>query len=373
MDSVSKIVKKLRENRILNERTDYSNYSREELVTMAQEGDQLAVETLVNSHKDLISMMANKYFLGKDYDMEDMKQIATIGLWEAIMSWNKKGDFEAYAGMIIKRKFIAEMNTVNAEKRKSDQDAASLDEPTDGDDEGGESTLGDKLSTNVSTEEEFLGKEGAREIMNFLEKTLSDSEREVIKKYIQGYKVSQIVEETGMKYKSVENAIMRVKNKLSDYMRKSNNESKQEVDDTLEFSEDEKQVLRSVLDKIDENRRIKESAEVKRLMESYENYTEAQLDKELESIEEEIEEVARELEQTPWESDRYDELKDILDDMKHKLLAMEDYLTDAQFSIAEDLKDKIRQADNTKYQGDKAPTDPYAARGLRRSDFYPTK
>lgn len=374
MDRIVNIVRKIRESRILNERKDYSQYSIVELVTMAQEGDQLAVETIINDQQDMINMMANKYFLGKDYDIEDLRQIATIGVWEAIMSWNKKGEFDPYVGMVLKRKFMAEMSTVNAEKRQSDQGSTSLDDPLGSDDEGGEDTLGARLSNNVSAEEEFLGKEGAKEIIRFLEKSLSDSEREVIRKYIQGYKVSQIVEETGMKYKAVENAIMRVKNKLADYMRKSQTEAKEVVNEDMEFSDEEKQVLSSVLGKIEEKKVIKESAEVMRLKESYENYTEEQLSAELEKIEEEIEELINDLEHTPGNSDDRGEILDMIDIMRHKLFAIEDFLNEEQSAIVDELQDKLRSAKHIyPVDSDAKKTDPYAERGIRRTDFYTTR
>jgi len=368
MNSINNIVKKLRENRILNEREDYSKYPRDKLISLAQDGDQLAVETLISTHEDFIKRMSSKYFLGSG-DKEDVEQIATIAFWDAINTYDPKisGDFEAYAGRTIKRRMSDEIRKEATDKRQANNLATSLDEPVASDDEGGESTLGSTLSSQVSTEEEYLGKFGARDIMKFIENNLSDTEREVIKKYIQGYKIPEIVEEMDMKYKSVENAILRVKNKLAEHMRRSHSESKKlKEDNSLEFTEEEKQVLSSIFGKIEEKISISESVRSE-LAATYEKYTEEQFDYELEDIEDDVEEILSELEDTDYDS--RDDLIDSLGDLRVKLLTMEEFLSDEQYEVSEKILSNIRNAENVEFRGDTPDVDPYRDRGLRQSDF----
>lgn len=250
MDSSRNIVRKLRENRLLAERKDYSKYSREELVQLAQEGDQLAIETLVKSHKDFIKKMSNKYFFDGG-DREDVEQLATIAFWEAIQSWDMTGDFEAYAGMIIKRRMTDELRKEEAGKRQIHNQAQSLD-ATVSDDEGSETSMGDRMAAKgLSPEEEVLGTEGANELTKFMREKLSDKELEVIDLKTKGYTNSEIMEETGLSYKQVENAIKRVKDKLAEYMRKSYKESKKiRESKEVDFTDEEKRVLESVIPKI---------------------------------------------------------------------------------------------------------------------------
>lgn len=250
MDSSRNIIKKLRENRLLAERTDYSKYSRDELIKLAQGGDQLATETLINSHKDFIRKMSSKYFLDSG-DSDDVEQLATIAFWEAIQDWDMTGDFEAYAGMVIKRRMTDELRKEEAGKRQIHNTAQSLD-ATVSDDEGSETSIGDRMAASgLSPEEEVLGEEGARELRKFMKEKLSDKELEVIDLKTKGYSNSEIMEETGLSYKQVENAIKRVKDKLAEYMRKSYKESKQiRESKEIEFTDEEKRVLESVLPKI---------------------------------------------------------------------------------------------------------------------------
>ena len=367
MSSINDIVRKLRENRILNEREDYNSKSVDELIKLAQGGDQLATETLINSHKNFIKKMSSKYFLDSG-DKEDVEQIATIAFWDAINSYNpdKNGDFEAFAGMIIKRKLTDAIRSDDAEKSKINTLANSID-ATVSDDEGGELSIGDTLpSKEASPEEQYLGRAGAKELMEFMRDKFSQAERDVIMRYIRGYKVSEIAEETGMKYKSVENALMRVKNKLTDYLRTRESKKIRE-NKSVEFSDEEKQILESVITKVNKHEHLREST-VSKLKESYENYTESQLDDELDKIDLDIDDIERDMKKTYY--DDRDDLLDNLDDLRSKLYAMEDYLTDEQHEKSEDLLDNIKRVEDTEYDGPTVHRDPYAERGLNRADFF---
>lgn len=370
MDSINNIVRRLRESRILNEYKDYSKYSREELISLAQDGDQLAITTLMDTHKDFLGKMSHKYILNSG-DEDDIEQLAMIAFWDAIQSYNPdtSGDFEAYAGMIIKRKLTDELRKDSAEKRQLNNLATSLEDTLASDDEGGESSVGDTIaSSDLSPEEQFLGKEGAKELMRFMRDKFSERERDVVMRHIKGDKIPQIAEETGMSYKSVENTLMRIKNKLNDYLRKPANESKTfRREQDIKFSDEEKQILESVITKVNAQESIRES-KIASLRTSYDNYTEEQLDKELGSIEEEIEDIADDMKDTHY--DDRDDLLSKLDDLRSKLYAMEEYLTDEQYNKSEDLIDEIAKAEDIEYDGPVHEKDPYAERGLRKSDFF---
>lgn len=345
MNSINQIVKRLRENRILNEKEDYKNKSRNELIELAQEGDQLALETLISSHEDFIKMMSSKYHLDTG-DRDDIVQVATIGFWEAVMSWNMSGNFEAYAGMIMKRKLTDEIRKDDTGKVKISTQAAQLDAPVGDDGEGGEMTLGATIAAQDDTAEAAIGNEVARGIMKFMEDNLSETERDVIKMYIAGYKVSEIAEETGMKYKKVENAVKRVKDKLAEYLKNSKNESKESVDESLEFTEEEKAILKNALHRLDLKYNIKES---KGIDPDYSDYTEEQLDKVLEDIEEKVDLIIDDLKYTPYD-DRDDMLDDLHDLDRHLIMNVEEWLvSDEQYDKYKEIRDRISRADNISY------------------------
>ena len=79
-------------------------------------------------------------------------------------------------------------------------------------------------SKELSPEEKYMGKDGAEKLMNFMKNELAPKERDVIFRFINGSTISEIAEDLGVSYKSVENAIGRVRYKIKDF--KSKNESK---------------------------------------------------------------------------------------------------------------------------------------------------
>lgn len=362
MSSIENILRRLREGRLLQEQEDYSSKSTEELVKLVQDNDdQLALETLMDTHKDFLKRMTNKYFM-RGADKDDIDQMARIAFWDAISSYDpdKSGSFEAFAGMIIKRSLAKELEKDQAGKRQIHNLAQSLDATLSNED-GEESSIGDMIpSKGESPEEHLLGKEGAKELIKFMKDNFTSKERDVIMRYIKGDKIPQIAEETGVKYKSVENALMRIRNKLKDYLKNSQRESKsiRETSD-IEFSDEEKKVLESVISKINEQEN--------KLRESYGEYTEEQIDSELENIEYEIEEIDSSLEDSDYD---YDEVMDRLEELRDKVNALEEYIPDDQVDRFNEIYSSITSLKKEVETRSGGSSDPYADRGLKRSDFF---
>jgi len=220
------------------------------ILAFQENGDNQALEELMSRHQDLIKKMTKRYFL-KSGDQDDLEQTALIGFWKAVSDFNGKGDFEAFAGMYIKRQLVDAVRKDSSGKEELNQLAKSMD-ATVSDNDGNEMTFGDTLkSKSLSPEEEFFSKEGVRELKNFMNEKLSSTEKEVIFMYIKGAKLPEIAEELNMKYKSVENTMMRVRGKIKNYLKGSTNESTSVPKDDY-FTEEEKIVLESVLNELKE-------------------------------------------------------------------------------------------------------------------------
>lgn len=367
MNSSRDIVRRLRENRILAERKNYESMERNELIKLAQDGDQLAIETLVNTHQDFINKMSHKYFLDTG-DKDDVKQLVTIAFWNAIQSWNMTGDFEAYAGMIIKRKMTDELRKEEAGKSKINTDSDSLDRPVADDGEGGELNLGASIqSKDLSPEEQYLGVEGARKITKFMAEELSDLEKRVITLYIEGYKVSEIAEVENVKYKKAENAIKRVKDKLAEYLRNVRESRSVRLSEESIFSDEEKQILKSVLGKLDERKSLKESLASK----DVEEYTDEEFERSLNDIEAEADEIKYDIQSTTSEEEYHDLLSRV-DDLKDIVLSYEDVLeVDDTSYLFNRCKEIYRALTNIEYLEPEnlKSRDPYDEVGMKRSDF----
>lgn len=246
MDVITRIAYNLQRNR-LKENAESEEYT---LILKAQEGDNDAFEALCVKYKDLIRKMTYKYFYKNPGSggREDLEQVASTGFWKAVQDFDpeKSPDFEAYAAKIIRSAIIDEIDKEHRLKRAANLSSDYLSDKVGEDD----AELGDKLvAPGLSPEEAFLGKTDAESLMRFLRDNLTSNERKAISLYIDGYSYNEIAEELNMNRKSVDNAIRRVRNKMADYMKKRNESIERNRN---EFSEEEKKVLRSILQKIDD-------------------------------------------------------------------------------------------------------------------------
>lgn len=363
MDSSRNIVRKLRENRLLNERKNYESMETKELIQLAKDGDQFAFNVLLDNHRDFLWRMTRKYVPEGTFDSDDIMQHAEIAFWEAVNKWDMSGDFEAFAGMVIKRRMADELRKLDTDKAIANRNTKSINGAEDGsDDEDGAGEMNksefDSWMSNShrSAEDEFMDRDSRDRLVKFFSEEMTDIERKLIRMYLDGYKMSEIAEVTGLKYKACENAVRRAKNKIKDYFNNMR-ESRQikEVKDSI-FSEEESRFLKDILDQIDESKKINESTDDV-------NYEDRAYE-----IKQIIEELVNKIKETK-SSDEYEEAQNRLDELEDELWDMSDVVEDAKISdLIEKLKDQIKSAKSTNPENLKY--DPYAEVGMSRSDFF---
>lgn len=378
MDSSRDIVKKLREGRILNERKDYESMDRDELVRLAKDGDQLAFSTLINTHQEFFYKMTKKYIAEGVFERDDILQIAEIAFWEAVQGWNGSGDFEAYAGMIVKRRLVDEYRKQFTDKAIANRDTKSIEAAHDEDDDDYSSrghlnkSEFDSWTSQQSrsAEDEYLDKDMEEQLVKFFKEEMTEVERKLIRMYLDGYKMSQIAEETGVKYKSCENAVRRAKEKLRSYLSNMKESKVLREGNVSIFSDEESKILKSVLSKIEESESINESEDdidVKDL----EDYTDDEFEDLLIGIKEELSSLIEEI-STVSDEDRYSDILDEVSRLGDKILECEDILesddTSYLFRLCKEAYAMVRRAKNTNPENIKR--DPYAEVGMNRSDFF---
>ena len=253
MNSAENITRRLfeaRRSKILKE--GYGEMDTKELVQKAQAGDQYAFETLLNNHEHFMYKMTKKWILDTG-DEDDVRQIANIGFWEAVKKWNGSGDFEAFAGMIIKNRLSDALRKDDAGKVKISTKATSLDQKINNDlGTGQEYDLYDITPdrSTPSSEDTYIGKDSATKIAKFMKDNLSDVERQVMLLYTQGYKMAEISSKLAIPYKRAENSLMRAKGKLKDFMRSNGIRESRSLRESNELSLREKRMIRNILTKI---------------------------------------------------------------------------------------------------------------------------
>ena len=194
----------------------------EELSIKAQSGDQNALNELLSKYKSLINKVSRSYFLIGG-DMEDIIQEGMIGLYKAIMNFNenKNASFKTFANTCIKNQIQTAVKIASSEKNKVLSTALPImEEKNDDEVEEMEIII---PSTIPSPDFTVVEKESFKEIFDEIKENLSSLEFKVLLLYLKGFSYNEISQSLNISKKSIDNALSRIKNKLS-FLKKENKE-----------------------------------------------------------------------------------------------------------------------------------------------------
>jgi RNA polymerase sporulation-specific sigma factor len=193
----------------------------EEVVEFAREGDNVALEYLINKYKNFVRAKARSYFL-IGADREDIIQEGMIGLYKAIRDFrmDKLSSFRAFAELCITRQIITAIKTATRQKHIPLNSYVSLNKPIY--DEDSDRTLLDVISgTKITDPEELIiSREEFDDIEEKMGEILSSLEWKVLMSYLEGKSYQEIAEELNRHVKSIDNALQRVKRKIERYLEK---------------------------------------------------------------------------------------------------------------------------------------------------------
>lgn len=193
---------------------NFNAMSDEEIISLINSDNKDALDYLLNKYKDLVYMKVSKYFIiGAERD--DIVQEGMIGLYKAIKSFkeDKHNSFKTFANMCIERQLITAIKTSNRQKHMPLNSYLSLNTASYDDDE--EKTLMDILNNKTAEDplDTITKKEYYKNVEDTIDKSLSDFEKQVLRKFIKGDSYVKIAEELESPVKSVDNAIQRIRKK----------------------------------------------------------------------------------------------------------------------------------------------------------------
>jgi RNA polymerase sporulation-specific sigma factor len=196
--------------------TCYDRLPDQQVVRIAQSGEERAVEYLLYKYRSLVRTKVKSYFL-LGAEKEDLLQIGMIGLWQAVVDYRPDKDisFLSFARICIERHVITAIKTATRQKQAPLNTSVSLEYPSD--DSESEWNLADILVSDdmVDPEELVLRREDNRRLRDMLRRLLSDFEWRVLAGYQVGKSYREIAAELECKTKSVDNALTRIKRKIS--------------------------------------------------------------------------------------------------------------------------------------------------------------
>ncbi len=198
---------------------NYAEITDEQLVNLAQEGNENAEEFLIRKYKNVVRSKAHLYFM-LGADSEDIVQEGMIGIFKAIRSYDntKQASFHTFAEICINRHIITAIKRAARLKHSPLNTSISLSKPLS--ESEPDTTLEEILSSNSNTDPEalFLLKENMGYIEGNGSEIFSDLELSVWNEYMKGKPYLQIAEITGKSPKTIDNAIQRTKRKIELYL-----------------------------------------------------------------------------------------------------------------------------------------------------------
>jgi RNA polymerase sporulation-specific sigma factor len=194
----------------------YANLQDAAAVARAQRGEQGAAEHLLYKYRNLVRSKVKSYFL-VGAEREDLLQVGMIGLWQAIVDFvpDKATSFPAFAKVCIHRHIITAIKAATRQKQLPLNTSLSLEVPSE--DEIHDWSMSDILHADLTAdpEELLLRREDNKQLAERLQRLLSDFEWQVLSGYQLGKSYREIAVELQCKTKSVDNALARIKRKVS--------------------------------------------------------------------------------------------------------------------------------------------------------------
>lgn len=193
----------------------------EALVSMIQQGDSEAMDYLLRKYTPLVNKETRTvYIIGADD--EDLIQEGMIGLFKAIRDYreNRGAGFYTFAKTCIKGQICSAVTASNRKKhtplntyvsfyaQKGNKESMDLMDILEAD-----------LESNP--EERMIRKESIAWIESKIQDKLSVKEQQVLSDYLEGRTYQEIAQHRGITKKSVDNAIQRIRAKLSAEIEKS--------------------------------------------------------------------------------------------------------------------------------------------------------
>lgn len=189
------------------------NISDEALIEKIKNGDENSENELVLRYKDLVVKISRSYFLVGG-DLEDLVQEGMIGLFKAIKNFSTKKDatFKTFAVLCIKHQIQSAVRKANTIKNKPLSSAISLTSFSQNSEDFDYLPL--ELIFNSTPDENAIDNENYENLREKIKNTLSEKEFNILRLYLNGYSYKEISTALQSTPKSIDNHLVKIKNKL---------------------------------------------------------------------------------------------------------------------------------------------------------------
>ena len=198
---------------------DYINMTDEQLIKLEKKHDEVATDVLIERYRDIVNAKVSKYYIA-GAEKDDIIQEGLIGLFKAIKNFDetKQKSFKSFANLCVERQIITAIKGSNRQKHIPLNSYVSLTDNSYENSEGDEeSQLLDVISSNETEDplETVTKNEYYDDVKTTINKSLSNFEKEVLNRYIEGESYIQIAKSLNSPVKSIDNAIQRIRRKTA--------------------------------------------------------------------------------------------------------------------------------------------------------------
>ena len=173
-----------------------------ELWQSAAGGDPEAEEELLSRYAYLVRICSRPLFLAGG-DSEDLMQEGMLGLLSAVRHYSAdySTSFKTYAEHCVRNRLYSAVRSAAKQSNRPLNDAVSI--------EDGQSSTGLRELEDLVITREYID--------TVIRGELSPLERRVLERYLDGLSYAEIAESVGIGEKSVDNAVQRIRKKLSSH------------------------------------------------------------------------------------------------------------------------------------------------------------
>ena len=191
----------------------------EQLIKLEKKHDEVATDVLIERYRDIVNAKVSKYYIA-GAEKDDIIQEGLIGLFKAIKNFDetKQKSFKSFANLCVERQIITAIKGSNRQKHIPLNSYVSLTDNSYENSEGDEeSQLLDVISSNETEDplETVTKNEYYDNVKTTINKSLSNFEKEVLNRYIEGESYIQIAKSLNSPVKSIDNAIQRIRRKTA--------------------------------------------------------------------------------------------------------------------------------------------------------------
>lgn len=189
----------------------------EQKVLLARDGNEQELNNLIEDFEPMIKSIINSKcssLIGLDYD--DAMQEGRVGFLNAIKNFNEnlRISFTTFAKRVVENAILSYIRNITSKTNSLNLFGVPLNNQGEIDELGDEKIL-PIPSPERSPEDEFISSENIQKQLLEFKKSLSDFEKSILDLKIEGYSYDEIAKELSKTKKSIDNAMNRIKTKIS--------------------------------------------------------------------------------------------------------------------------------------------------------------